>query len=139
MKMITLKRVSLYDAKFLYGLLAEREPKAFIAHKKMPSYKEHLRFVKSFPYSKWYVIKLNKKSVGSISLTKQNEIGIWIKKSVQNKGVGTTALKLLIQKNPNLRYLANINPKNKESINFFKKNGFKLIQYTYEFIADKDQ
>ncbi len=30
------------------------------------------------------------------------------------------------------RYLANVSPKNKNSINFFKKNKFRLIQYTFE-------
>ena len=34
--------------------------------------------------------------------------------------------------NPRKRYLANVNPKNKTSQKFFKKNGFKLIQYTLE-------
>ena len=41
-------------------------------------------------------------------------------------------LKLFLKMNPRSRYLANVNPKNDKSSNFFKKNGFKLIQYTYE-------
>ena len=65
-------------------------------------------------------------------LTFENEVGIFIKNDVQHTGTGSVALQLLIKKNPHLRYLANINPKNKESIKFFKKNNFKLIQYTYE-------
>ena len=40
----------------------------------------------------------------------------------------------LIKKNPRKRFLANINPKNKNLISFFKKNDFKLIQYTFEKI-----
>ena len=39
-----------------------------------------------------------------------------------------TALNILIKKNRRKRYLANINPKNKKSISFFKKNGFELIK-----------
>jgi RimJ/RimL family protein N-acetyltransferase len=70
--------------------------------------------------------------VGSIYLTSQNEIGIFIKKSFQNKQIGNIALRKLIKKNPKKRYLANVNPKNKKSIRFFKNNGFKLIQYTFE-------
>ena len=38
----------------------------------------------------------------------------------------------MIQKNPKKRYLANVNPQNKKSMRFFKNNGFKLIQYTFE-------
>ena len=37
-----------------------------------------------------------------------------------------------MKKNPRKRFLANVSPKNKKSMEFFKKNGFKLIQYTFE-------
>ena len=53
---ITLKIISKSDHQFLYDLLLERDPKANISHKKMPTFTEHLKFVKSKPYSKWYVI-----------------------------------------------------------------------------------
>ncbi len=49
-----------------------------------------------------------------------------------HKQIGNIVLKKLIQKNPKKRYLANVSPKNKNSINFFKKNKFRLIQYTFE-------
>ena len=45
-------------------------------------------------------------------------------------------LELIIEKNGPRRYLANISPKNTKSINFFKKNGFNLVQNTYEFLID---
>ena len=127
-----LKPVSKSDYRFLYDLLMERNPRANISHKKMPTYNEHVSFVSAKPYSKWYVILYRVNKVGSIYLTSQNEIGIFIKKSFQNKQIGNIALRKLIQKNPKKRYLANVNPKNKKSIRFFKNNGFKLIQYTFE-------
>ena len=37
-----------------------------------------------------------------------------------------------MEKNQKKRYLANVSPKNKKSIAFFKKHKFRLIQYTYE-------
>ena len=98
----------------------------------MPTYNQHVSFVSSKPYSKWYVILYGVNKAGSIYLTSQNEIGIFIKKSFQNKKIGNTALCELIQKNPKKRYLANVNPNNKKSIQFFKNYGFKLIQYTFE-------
>ena len=110
----------------------ERNPRENISHKKMPTYNEHLSFVSAKPYSKWYVIMYRVNKVGSIYLTSQNEIGIFIKKSFQNKQIWNIALRKLIQKNPKKRYLANINPHNKKSIRFFKNNGFKLIQHTLE-------
>ena len=131
-EIISLKKVKYSDKQFLYDLLLERDKKSHIFHKKMPIMEEHEEFVKSKPYLNWYIINFGIKKIGSISLTLEHEIGIWIKKDMQGKGIGSKVLKLLIKENPNLRYLANINPKNKESIKFFKKNGFKLIQYTYE-------
>ena len=129
---IKLRLVSRLDYRFLYNLLKERDPLANISHKKMPSYHEHVLFVSSKPYSKWYVILYGANKVGSLYITTQNEIGIFIKKSFQDKQIGSVVLKKLIQKNPKKRYLANVSPKNKNSINFFKKNKFKLIQYTFE-------
>ena len=130
--LVKLKTVSKSDYRFLYDLLMERNPRANISHKKMPTYNQHVAFVSAKPYSKWYVILYGTNKAGSIYLTSQNEIGIFIKKSFQNKQIGDIALRKLIQKNPKKRYLANVNPKNKKSICFFKNHGFKLIQYTFE-------
>ena len=127
-----MKEVDEKDVQFLYNLLEERKPVTYISHKKMPTYEEHVNFVKSSPYSKWYIIEVDEERAGSIYLTKQNEIGIFLNEGLQEKGIGSNALNLLIGKNPDLRYLANINPENKKSIEFFKKLGFTLIQYTYE-------
>ena len=129
---LKLKEIDEKDIQFLYNLLEERKPISYISHKKMPTYEEHVNFVKSSPYSKWYIIEVDGKRAGTIYLTKQNEIGIFLNEGLQEKGIGSNALNVLIGKNPGLRYLANINPENKKSIEFFKKLGFRLIQYTYE-------
>jgi RimJ/RimL family protein N-acetyltransferase len=100
----------------------------------MPSYDEHIIFIKSKPYTKWYIILKSKEKVGSIYLSKQNEIGIFLLRNFQRKNIGNSALTQLIKKNPRKRFLANINPKNKKSMTFFKNNNFKLIQYTFEKI-----
>ena len=129
---IKLKPVVKSDHRFLYQHLKERNPSANISHKKMPTYAEHVKFVMSRPYSKWYIIIHKNKKVGTIYLTKQNEIGIFIKNKMQDKLIGQKTLEMLMGKNPRKRYLANVSPKNKKSISFFTRNGFKLIQYTYE-------
>lgn len=131
---IKLKPITENDFRFLYELLAERDPVANISHKKMPTYDEHVKFVKSKPYLRWYVMYYNGKKSGSAYLTKQNEIGIFVKKELQGNGIGTQILESVIKKNGPRRYLANINPKNKKSIEFFKNHGFDLIQYTYELV-----
>ena len=133
---INLKLISEKDHKFLYELLKEREPSTNISHKKMPTFNQHVNFVLSKPYSKWYIILQGIDEVGSIYLSKQNEIGIFLKKGSHHTGIGTAALKLIMNKNPKKQYLSNINPKNNKSIEFFKKNNFKILQYTYELNCD---
>ena len=129
---ICLKSVTNSDIEFLFDLLKERDPSTNISHKKMPTYDEHVKFVQSKPYSKWYIIFKSKQKVGSIYLSKNNEIGIFLSKKFQGKNIGDFALNDLIKKNPRKLFLANVNPKNKKSIQFFKNYGFKLIQYTFE-------
>ena len=129
---ISLKSVTNSDVKFLFDLLKERDPRANISHKKMPTYSQHTKFIKSKPYSKWYIILKSKQKIGSIYLSKNDEIGIFLSKKFQGKNVGNFALNELMKKNTRKRFLANVNPKNKKSISFFKNNNFKLIQYTFE-------
>jgi RimJ/RimL family protein N-acetyltransferase len=130
---ITLLSVKKTDLQFLFDLLKERDPIFNISHKKMPTYHEHVRFVLSKPYTKWYVVYYNKTKIGSAYLSKQNEIGIHIKRNFSLE-IWQKVLDLIIKKNPRKRYLANINPHNKKTINFYKKNGFRLIQYTFELV-----
>lgn len=108
-----------------------------ISHKKMPTYNQHVKFVMSQPYSKWYVIEQDGHCIGSIYLSKQNEIGIFLIKNMRRKKIGQMALEIIMKKHPRKRFLANINPKNKRSIKFFTQNNFKLIQYTYELLNTK--
>ena len=129
---IILKSILKSDYRFLYDLLEDRNSQVNILHKTMPTYDEHVKFIKSKPYSKWYIIFKSKQKIGSIYLSKNDEIGIFILKKFQGKNIGIYALNELMKKNPRKRFLANVNPKNKKSISFFKNNGFKLIQYTFE-------
>lgn len=133
---INLKPVDKSDIRFLYNQLKERDPKINISHKKMPTYTEHSKFVLTKPYSKWYIIIHKNKKIGNTYLTKTNEIGIFVLKEIEIKGIGKIVLEEIMKKNPRSRYLANVSPKNDKSSNFFKKNGFRLIQHTYEFTSD---
>ena len=128
---VNLKKVGKEDYRFLYQLLKNRDLHTSISHKDMPSYVSHIKFVESKPYSNWYVIKNGKEKVGSIYLSKNDEVGLFLKDGFRRRNIGSIALNLMIKKNPRDRYLSNINPKNKNAIKFFKKNNFKLIQYTF--------
>ena len=85
----------------------------------------------------WYIIIFETSQIGSIYLSKQDEIGIFILQNFHDIGLGQLALDELININPCERYLANVNPKNSKSIKFFEKNNFKLIQHTYELVGRK--
>ena len=75
--------------------------------------------------------------IGSIYLTKQDEIGIHFKESLHptlkpKSTLYLQVLKIIMKKNPRKRYLVNISPRNTWMKNFLKNAGFELIQHTYE-------
>ena len=63
--------------------------------KKMPTFPQHKKFVLSKPYSKWYVIYQNSIKIGSIYLSKEDEIGIFLLKKYRG-----TALVPILQFEP---------------------------------------
>ena len=131
-KVIILKEVKKSDCPFLYELLSERKSHVNISHKKTPTYAKHVKFVMSKPYSKWYVIYHTTEKIGSVYLTKQDEIGIHFKEQNMNNKIRSKVLNMIIKKNLRNRYLININPRNTSLRNFLKNEGFELIQHTYE-------
>lgn len=132
MKLVSVYRVRTAAA-VLYELLKEREPHVNISHKRMPTFKQHRLFVRSAPYAYWYLIEVGKHYVGSIYLTRVNEIGIFLFAQHRDKNHGPKAIRQLIDKHPRDRYLANVNPANTKSIRLFRRLGFKPLQNTYEY------
>ena len=126
-----LKPVTVDDAEFLFDLLKQREGTVNISHKSLPDWEEHLQYVKKHNYQSWDIIWVENTRIGNIYLTKNDEIGIFIDKKLQFHGYGSKALEEFMKKNGKKRYLANINPTNYKSIQFFGKNGFTHIQNTY--------
>ena len=129
---IRITPVSNNDIMFLYKLLKNRNPNANISHRSMPTYKEHEKFVLSKPYSKWYIIFLGNKKIGSAYLTNLNEIGLHLKREFDLDTIKKQILNIVYNKTKKTKYFVNISPKNKKQIEFFKKNNFRLIQHTYE-------
>lgn len=118
----------------LYDFLRERidHPDTNISHKRLPLYGEHCLFVAERPYFAWCLIQEGEEAIGSIYLTRNDEIGIFIMASHQGKGIGEQAIRLLMKSHRRDSYFANINPQNERSIAFFKRLGGKCIQHTYE-------
>ena len=132
-----MRLISVYHSKealeILYRLLQERKPEQNISHKEMPTWDQHVSFVQSVPYKAWYLIQNEANEfVGSTYLSKQNEIGIFIFDEYQSLGYGKDVVEILMSQHAG-PYLANINPNNSRSIQFFRRMGFSLIQHTYAF------
>ena len=126
--------------KTLYRLLSERPPHANISHSSMPSYEEHVMFVNTDPYFKWYMISVDDELVGSVYLTWQNEIGISILKEYNGNGYATDALELFIATHEPLggvpsnragSFIAHIAPENERSKALFERLGFVHVSDTY--------
>ena len=126
-----LRSVTLDDAEFLYELLKQREGRVNISHRSIPTLTEHRDYIKNHSYQSWDIILVDNNKVGNIYLTQRDEIGIFLDKKFHGRGYGSQALKQFMKKNGKKRYLANINPTNYKSIQFFGKHGFIHIQNTY--------
>lgn len=120
------------DAVILYKLLGERKPWQSISHKKMPTLDDHWDFVKSEPYRVWYLIQTDDVVAGCIYLTNEREIGISIFEKMKGKGIGSEAVRLMMDLYDGPIY-ANINPLNDASREFFTKMGFVPLQVTYVY------
>ena len=136
-KKIKFNKLGNNDLDFLYDLLKYRDENSNISHKKTPTFLQHKKFVNSKPYGYWYIILQDNEEIGSVYITMLNEIGLHLKQEFNNLKLEKKILNLLMLKHPKTRFLININPTNKKRINFLKKNGFKLVQYTFEFTKEK--
>jgi len=133
-----------HNYEILYDLMRARlsdGPDSNISHRSMPSYREHVDFVRSRPYRIWYVIRADGAPAGAIYASKLNEIGIAIFPDYRRAGVASWAIRRLIGRHTPLpakpglrsgRWLANINPSNEASIALFSNLGFSLKAQTYE-------
>lgn len=124
-----------------YQLLLERPAEADISHSILPTPDEYTAFVKSHPYRVWFVIETDA-VVGTIYLTRQNEIGIAILNGQQRKGYAEEAVKRIIEAWPplpgkvavrNSGYVAHVASANMPSLALFSKIGAKVVSVTYRF------
>ena len=120
---------------FLYELLRQRDiDTVSLSHRVMPTVIDHVEFYLSKPYRWWYIVLIDSQRVGTVYLTKNDEIGIDIRKTDQRKGYGAWAVCKLMRLHPNNKpFLANINPKNTASLEMFRSIGFDDFQVTLRY------
>ena len=130
-----------HGERMLYKILEERldSENINISHTILPAWEQHQKFIcdfvrgeKDHPYKYWYLIMTHHTMAGHCYISKQNEIGVFILKKHQQKGLGKSAIQALMARHPEGYYLANINPKNTVSEKIFSGLGFKKIQHTYK-------
>ena len=125
-----------HDAELiLYRLLRDRDPRSNISHKETPTFDEHVDFLESRPYAAWYLVQEKGTNVGSVYLTRGDEIGVFIFKRHHGKGFGPKAIELIMAYHPRDRYLANIAPMNQISKKVFQRLGFRKLQETFVYHA----
>ena len=72
--------------------------------------------------------------MGFVQILKNNEVGYFVDKKYQSSGIGTEAVKILMELNPRERYFATINDKNESSKKLIEKLGFAPKATIYEKI-----
>jgi len=125
------------DHKFLYDILKNRKKIEDISHKEIPTYGQHTLFVNSKPYSKWYIVIYQNQKVGTVYLSKINEIGIHLVEHDIDKKLYKKIIIKLMEKNPKKRYLMNVGIKNEKLSKLIESYGFHKIQITFEINSKK--
>jgi len=70
---------SLDHKKVLYDLFLQRPSQNKISAKDTLTYEEHKKFVESHPYRYWFLIKIKASYVGTVYVTYDNHLGIFLK------------------------------------------------------------
>ncbi len=127
----------------LYTLLKNK--RFGISHTKLPSYKEHLNFVKNVPYRKWYLIQRISETIGSFYITNENVIGINLTSNSSEDYI--QIIKLILKLHLPLPpidscrseyFHINANPKNTNLIKALKCLGMHHVQNTYAYKQDPE-
>ena len=135
-KLIKVENNKINHIRLLYILLSKR--KYNISHKKLPSYREHKKFVINSPYRVWYLIKNVNRFIGSTYISKENIIGInafdidkddYVKilKTLLNNHEPLKAIKSV----RNANFIINVNPSNKVLLECMNKIGTEQIQTSF--------
>ena len=85
---IKLIKVQNSDYEFLYELLKKRDPRTNISHRAMPTYQNHVKFIKSKPYKDESIVYLENNTEFQLELynktNKVQKVEIWINGKCQS-------------------------------------------------------
>ena len=137
MKFIELKKnCDEPSVEFLYFLLKTR--KYSISHKSLPKYQEHLKFVRNFPYYKWFIIEYLDQKIGAFYIQKDNSIGLDIIPKYYNLIFEIIShIEIEYEPLPKIasvrseEFFFNVSPENKELHAILISAGYKISQISF--------
>ncbi len=142
MKLVPVNPFDELHVTFLFELLRLRPPQAAVSHKKMPTLDQHAEFVSAHPYYDWSLIEIGAGQtmfVGSAFLSQParpsvvgDELHVEVHPFYRGKGYASQALRMMMQRHPRARYVANVGHINYPSMALFQRLGFTLCQHTFE-------
>ena len=127
-----LKEMTKEDLEFIYELLKEYFKTDFsVTILTLPPFDDYFKTYFENDL-KTYIVMVNKRRTGFVHITKSGEIGYYMLKEYQNKGIAINAVKEMIKLHPRERYFATVNMNNERSKNLVKKLGFQPKGVIYE-------
>ena len=114
------------DYPFIYGLIEDffNNTNLNVTYIKLESYEDFVKRNFSKKSINYTIINERDEKIGYIHMN-QNEIGYFLAPEYRGKGIGSQAVKKMMELNPRKTYFATINNNNIQSINLVKKLGFK--------------
>jgi hypothetical protein len=152
--MVTLLKLNTFkteDQEFLYEVLKFRWSKANINIKykhseQLPSFEEHVKYINSGKFKKFYKIHLHEFPIGMIYIDVNNINGTFLlpdllKKAIKNVDMSdikdTLTAKIhsaLFKDNPEVElHYATVNPNNTLSLKALLENGYEIVEHTLVF------
>jgi len=127
-----LREMTVNDHQFIYKLVEEYLRTDFsVTVLALKSFDEYFKAYSENDL-KTYIIIINDERAGFVHITKDGEIGYYLTKKYQNKGVAVAAVNDMLKLHPKERYFATVNINNIRSNNLVKKLGFKPKGIIYE-------
>jgi RimJ/RimL family protein N-acetyltransferase len=85
---------------------------------------------------KTYIILVDNERIGFVHITKEGEIGYFLTKKYEGKGIASNAVKDMLKLHPLKRYFATVNINNTRSTELVKGLGFSPKGIIYEKITN---
>lgn len=127
-----LQEMTLVDQNFMYELIKEYlKTDLSVTVLTLKPFDEYFKAYRSNDL-KTYIIVRNKERVGFIHITKDGEIGYYLTKKYEGKGIASNAVKDMLKLHPMKRYFATVNINNTRSKNLVMKLGFFPKGIIYE-------